>query len=164
MFSYMKESNSMSFNDTNYISHWMIRNENRCAMLWSSICTFYEVQMCFFSTWYDLYLIDCIFLLAYTAPNMMLITKHTKSSVIHMTTFYVYIWGIINWKKLTSWIEKQKQMCLGLWMDHLPLLWRSTFKLRFLIVSWCKSLIWKLYTSTKFCVVFFFLLNQFTLK
>ena len=30
----------------------------------------------------------------------------------------------------------------GRWMNHLPPVWWSTFRFRFLIVSWCESLIW----------------------
>ena len=32
--------------------------------------------------------------------------------------------------------------CLGPWMNHLPPVWWSNFRLRFLIVGWCVSFIW----------------------
>ena len=70
--------------------------------------------------------------------------------------------------RLSNWFSL---WCMGPWMNHLPPVWWSTFRFRFLIVSWYESLIWwsgiflfdflpllMFYTLLKFCWLFFLIL------
>ena len=49
-----------------------------------------------------------------------------------------------------------KDGCCGAWINHVPAVWWSTFRFRFLIVSWCESLVWWVGFSIDFLPLFMF--------